>query len=178
MTCSKILYIFFLNYKKCLFALKIQKILQIFHTPEPSRQQVKTQVDTLELAISRRMVGDDNPEMYIFESLNGTGCRCRPDDENCRYGVVWNQTRTEIEHLVDIRFAEPREQILQYFFLFANPNTNKGNAYELYLHIGNCSLFVINMNSGKFVNALRCRNLLFFYYSLDLEISFGPIKRN
>ena len=116
-----------------------------------------------------RTVGNDNPQMYIFESLNGTGFRCKPDEENCRYGVVWNQTRTEIEHLVDIRFAEPREQILQYFFLFANPNINKGNAYELYLHIGNCSLFVIttnciNINSGKFVNALRRRNLLFFLF--------------
>ena len=105
---------------------------------------MKTQVDTLELAISRRMVGDDNPQMYIFESLNSTGFRCKPDEENCRYGVVWNQTRTEIEYLVDIHFAEPREEILQYFFLFANPNTNEGNASELYSYIGNYSLFVIS----------------------------------
>ena len=50
------------------------------------------------------MVGDDNPQMYIFENLNGTGFRCMPDDESCRFGVVWNQTRTEIEYLVEIYF--------------------------------------------------------------------------
>ena len=87
------------------------------------------------------MVGDDNPEMYIFESLKGTGFRCRPDDESCRYGVVWNQTRTEIEHLVDIHFTEPEENILQCFFLFTNPNANRGNAYELYSYIGNFRFF-------------------------------------
>ena len=78
--------------------------------------------------------------MYIFESLNGTGFRCKPDDENCRYGVVWNRTRTGMEHLVDIHFADPKEKYLHYFFLFANPITNKGNAYELYSYIGSFSL--------------------------------------
>ena len=102
---------------------------------------MKTQVDTLELAISRGVVGDDNPEMYIFENLNSTGFRCRPDDESCRYGVAWNRTRTDLEHLVDIHFTDPKENILQCFFLFANPNANKGNAYELYSYIGNFSLF-------------------------------------
>ena len=128
------------------------------------------------------MVGDDDPEMYIFENLDGTGFRCRPDDESCRYGVVWNRTKTDIEHLVDIHFAELREKIIQYFFLFANPNTNKENAYELYSYIGNFNLFdlttqCINIKSGKFVNSLGLRYLL-FYYPLVLEISFGPINQN
>ena len=96
---------------------------------------MKTQVDTLELAISKRVVGDDNPQMYIFENLSGTGFRCKPDDESCRYGVVWNRSRTDIEHLVDIHFAEPRDRILQYFFLFTNPEI--GNPYELYKYSGN-----------------------------------------
>ena len=38
-------------------------------------------------------------------------------------------------------FTEPEENILQCFFLFANPNANKGNAYELYSYIGNFSAF-------------------------------------
>ena len=100
---------------------------------------MNTQVDTLELAIPKRFVGDDNPEMYIFENLNSTGFRCRPDDESCRYGVVWSGTRTDMKHLVDIHSTEPEKKILQYFFLFANPNPNKGNAYELYSYIRNFS---------------------------------------
>ena len=86
------------------------------------------------------MVGDDNPQMYIFENLSGTGFRCRPDDDSCRFGVVWNRSRTDIEHLVDIHFDESGEKILQYYFLFANPNTYGDNVYGIYSYIGNCSL--------------------------------------
>ena len=137
-----------------------------FSAPGPSRRQVKTQVDSLELAISRRTVGNDNPQMYIFESLHGTGFRCRPDGQSCRYSFVWNRTRTYMGHLVEIQFVEPGEEILQPFFLFANPNTNKGNAYELYSYIGNFNLFYmttnfIHINIGKFANT-KCLVYIFF----------------
>ena len=124
---------------KILFGLKTPNNLQFFSTPGPSSRQEVIQVDTLGLAISTRMVGDDNPEMYIFENLNGTGFRCRPDDDSCRYGVVWNRSRTDIEHLVDIHFDEFREKIVQYYFLFANPNTYGGNVYGMYSYMGNFS---------------------------------------
>ena len=107
---------------------------------------MKAQVDSLKLAISRRVVGDNDPEMYIFESLNGTGFRCKPDDESCRYGVVWNLSTDDKNHLVNIYFTEPGERVLQYFFLFANPNTDQGTAYELYSYIGNISVFVQTTN--------------------------------
>ena len=125
-----------------------------FSAPGPSSRQEAIQVDTLELAISRSMVGDDNPEMYIFENLNGTGFRCKPDDESCRYGVVWNRTRTDLEHLAGIHFAEHKEKILQYFFLFANSNDSKGNAYQLYSYIGNFIPFVFTTNCINIVSKI------------------------